>query len=100
MKEQIEMMVKKLAAGTPFPAVSVENLSGGEMRLGVPEGGRDWQMVVVYRGKHCPLCTRYLTQFNGMIEDFHAVGVDVVAASADPETKAAAHMADVGGARH
>jgi len=42
---------------------------------------------VVYRGKHCPICTEYLVQLNELLEDFNAVGVDVVALSADSEDR-------------
>jgi peroxiredoxin len=88
--------VYKLVAGATFPEVTVPRLGGGELELGSPSDGRDWQMVVVYRGKHCPLCARYLTQLKDMVNDFHAIGVDVVATSADPETRAATNIADLG----
>ena len=89
-------MAFKLTAGTVFPVMTVSRLGGGTLELGLPSNGNVWQMVVVYRGKHCPLCARYLTQLQEMIDDFHALGVDVVAVSADPEEKAAANIADLG----
>ena len=82
-----------LAAGSAFPKLDVAKLGGGTLTLGVPRGGHDWQLVIVYRGLHCPLCKKYLAQLQEMEADFNAAGVDVVAVSGDPEPKAQA-MAD------
>ena len=82
-----------LTAGTPFPKTDISGPGGSTVTLGVPQGGRDWQLVVVYRGLHCPLCKKYLAQLEEMQGQFHAQGVDVVVASGDPEEKARA-MAD------
>ena len=88
-------MSKKFTAGAKFPELTVPKLGGGELALGKPEKG-DWTMVVVYRGKHCPMCTRYLGTLEEMRADFEALGVDLQTVSGDPEEKASAHMADVG----
>ena len=87
-----------LTAGEAFPQQQVDILGGGTLTLGQPRGGHDWQMVVVYRGAHCPICKKYLAQLDGMTADFTALGVDVVAVSGDPEDKAQrmAEEADVG----
>lgn len=82
------MTSPKITAGSPFPAVSTAKLGGGTLELGKPQGGHDWQMVVVYRGKHCPMCTTYLKDLNAKLPDFHNLGIDVVAVSADPQDKA------------
>ncbi|MEO0400842.1 MAG: redoxin domain-containing protein [Pseudomonadota bacterium] len=82
-----------LAAGTPFPQTDLSKLGGGSVTLGDPQGGHDWQLVVIYRGLHCPLCKKYLAQLDAMQGQFNAQGVDVVIASGDPEDKARA-MAD------
>lgn len=85
-----------LAAGTPFPKLDIPRLGGGTTTLGAPQGGRDWQMVVIYRGLHCPLCKKYLAQLEEMKGQFHAAGVDVVVASGDPEDKARAMAEEKG----
>ncbi|MEX0309525.1 MAG: redoxin domain-containing protein [Tateyamaria sp.] len=82
-----------LAAGSAFPKLDVARLGGGTLTLGVPQGGHDWQLVIVYRGLHCPLCKKYLAQLQDLETQFNAAGVDVVVVSGDPETKAQA-MAD------
>jgi peroxiredoxin len=80
--------MSRLEAGQAFPNVDVHKLGGDVMTLGTPNGGHDWQMVVVYRGLHCPLCKKYLAQLDEMAGDFNAVGVDVVTVSGDPKEKA------------
>lgn len=83
----------KLTAGQTFPAISVPNLKGGELSPAAESG---WRMVVVYRGKHCPLCKRYLKTLDGMLNDFTAAGVTVSAVSADPKEKAEADVKEHG----
>jgi peroxiredoxin len=83
-----------LFAGQAFPKTNVERIGGGAMTLGTPEAGRDWQLGVVYRGLHCPLCKKYLAQLNDLAGQFHELGVDVVAVSGDPQEKAQAMVAE------
>ncbi len=90
------MKSSKFTAGDEFPGFTLPKVGGGELTLGRPMNGHDWQMVVVYRGKHCPLCTKYLIQLEQLKERFFESGVDVVAVSADDETKASAHVDDMG----
>ncbi|MEL6647532.1 MAG: redoxin family protein [Pseudomonadota bacterium] len=85
-----------LHAGEIFPKQTVAQLGGGDLILGVPNEDRDWQMVVVYRGLHCPLCKKYLTQLEAIKGKYHALGVDVVAVSGDPEEKARAMVDETG----
>jgi peroxiredoxin len=86
------MTTTKRAAGSQFKPMDVAQLGGGTVTLGQPTDGHDWQLVVIYRGKHCPMCTTYLKDLNALLPDFHALGVDVVAVSADPEDKARDQM--------
>lgn len=80
----------KLAAGDAFPAIEVAQLGGSQLKLGTARGDADWQMIVVYRGAHCPKCTQYLDLLKGMAAGFVDEGIDVVAVSADTEAKAVA----------
>jgi len=43
----------------------------------------DWQMVVVYRGVHCPKCASYLNELNELYAEYKEANIDVVAVSAD-----------------
>lgn len=85
-----------LTSGEAFPKQTVARLGGGTLVLGSPAEGRDWQMVVVYRGLHCPLCKTYLKTLQELAPRFHDNGIDVVAVSGDPEEKARAFADQVG----
>ena len=67
-----------------MPVLALPKVGGGEVTI----GGSGWQMVVVYRGKHCPICRTYLKKLNALINEFGQAGTDVVAISSDPKDKA------------
>lgn len=77
-----------LKANETFPKLTISKLGGGEVTLGDPQNGRDWQMVVIYRGLHCPICKKYLKQLEGMQSKFYDSGVDIIAVSGDPQERA------------
>jgi len=85
------MNSRKFTAGDLFPSIRLNTLNHGEIELGNPLNGKDWQMVVVYRGKHCPLCSRYLKQLERLKNEFYDLGLSIVVVSADPESKASTH---------
>lgn len=90
-------MPKTLTPGAAFPKQTVQTVDGSQVVLGTPGAAKgDWQLVIVYRGKHCPICKNYLTELNGMLSDFNAIDVDVVAVSADPLEKAKAEVDEIG----
>ena len=75
------MHSQKIMAGAAFPNLPATNLDGESVDLSKPTGDADWHMVVVYRGQHCPLCTKYLNQLDGYLDQLAATGVSVVAVS-------------------
>jgi len=83
----------KLEAGSDFPTVALPLAGGGEATIG---GTGAWQMLVVYRGKHCPLCRKYLKTLDGLLGDFTAANVHVLVASGDPKEKAEAEVTEEG----
>lgn len=83
----------KMKAGAPFPSLPVAMVAGGETDIA---GMTGWRMLVVYRGKHCPLCKRYFKNLDGMLAEFDAAGVTVLAVSADPKEKAEVDVAEQG----
>jgi peroxiredoxin len=85
------MTTSKLAAGAAFPALEVEGPDGQRTDIGKPRGDADWTMVVVYRGRHCPLCTRYLNELEAFLPRLTAIGVDIAAVSADSAEQLAEH---------
>ncbi len=83
----------KLAAGATLPPMSVAAVAGGYIRLG---GGGRWQLIVIYRGKHCPLCRKYLKGLDGLLDAFRAEDTEVVALSGDTLEKAASETSEEG----
>lgn len=75
----------KISAGSAFPNFSWPSTSGGEV---TPADETGWRLLVVYRGKHCPLCKKYLAELNDMLADLKAAGIQVWALSADPLDRA------------
>jgi len=82
----------KLHAGVAFPNLKVKLQSGDAVELGAPTEGHDWKMVVVYRGKHCPLCTRYLNQLEVVKSALADIGVDLIAVSGDSKEQLESHL--------
>lgn len=79
----------KLQASAKFPEIAVPRIGGGDpILLGKPNGDLDWQMIVVYRGKHCPMCTSYLKELDALTNQYAKIGVDIVAVSADSKERA------------
>ncbi|AOT07877.1 redoxin domain-containing protein [Pseudoalteromonas luteoviolacea] len=85
----------KLHAGSTFPKKTATLKSGEEVVLGAPRAGFDWQLIVVYRGKHCPLCTKYLNQLQNHIESLAKIGVDVIAISGDSKEQLITHTSQL-----
>jgi peroxiredoxin len=82
----------KLATGKTFPKIQVSQLNGTTVELGKAQENADWQMVVVYRGKHCPLCQRYLNLLEDHKKALADIGVSILAVSADSKAQLSAQM--------
>jgi peroxiredoxin len=83
---------KKLTTGDTFPVINVNILDGSSVELGKARGNATWQMIVVYRGVHCPLCTRYLNQLEERKEALAELGVSVMAVSGDSKSQLERHL--------
>lgn len=73
-------------------ALDVALTAGGRFVLGAAPGER-FDLVVFYRGLHCPICARYLLELERLAPEFARRGVSIVAVSSDDAERAAA-MAD------
>ena len=73
------MNTKKLHAGAVFGLLPVTNLDGETIDISKPTGGADWKMVVVYRGRHCPLCTKFLNSLALYRQRLLDIGTDIAA---------------------
>ncbi|AMN68068.1 peroxiredoxin-like family protein [Psychrobacter sp. P11G5] len=83
---------QKLQAGVKFPSIDVQMLNDDVKSLGTPENGHDWKLVVVYRGQHCPICTKYLNQLETVKASFAEAGVDIIAISGDSKEQLESHL--------
>lgn len=83
----------KLEPGSVFPSFMWPTVGGAKSNP-IPAG--KWHILMVYRGKHCPLCKRHFKELNGIVDSFAAMGVGVSAVSADTKEKADADVASEG----
>ncbi|MGH6630399.1 MAG: peroxiredoxin-like family protein [Burkholderiales bacterium] len=71
----------------PVPALEFDTVGGGRWSL-AKQQPKNFTMVVFYRGLHCPICQRYTSELNGMIEDYAKRGVSAVITSTDSKERA------------
>lgn len=83
----------KFDAGGAFPDFTWESVAGEAV---TPASAGGWRLLVVYRGKHCPLCKHYLTTLDAMQDDFSQVGITVWALSSDPLERAQGEASENG----
>lgn len=70
----------------PVPALNVALTSGGRFVLGAAPGD-PFDLLVFYRGLHCPICTKYLLELERLAPEFQSRGVQIVAISSDAEER-------------
>ena len=75
------------------PALEVATTDGGTWRL-ADQTPENFTLVVMYRGLHCPICSRYLKDLDNKLGDFAEVGVGAIALSSDVEERAVQAKAD------
>ncbi len=86
------MKTEKLHAGATFQALPVKDRDDTIVDISKPTGEADWQMVVVYRGRHCPLCTKFLNNLAGYRQRLLDIGIDIAAVSADSKEQLDDHL--------
>ncbi|MEL6949843.1 MAG: redoxin domain-containing protein [Pseudomonadota bacterium] len=89
------MTTTKLHAGDPFPNLTALDDAGTTINISTPTGDADWQLLVVYRGRHCPLCTKFLNALSNYRERLTAIGIDIAAVSADSQAQLDAHRTEL-----
>lgn len=80
------MTVQALLPRHPVPALNVPLTTGGRFVLGANPGQR-FDLIVFYRGLHCPICAKYLQELERLAPEFAARGVQIVAVSSDTEER-------------
>ena len=86
------MKTNKLHAGADFPSLPVNGQDDSVVDISKPTGDADWQMVVVYRGRHCPMCTKFLNSLAGFRQRLLDIGIDIAAVSGDSEEQLEDHL--------
>jgi peroxiredoxin len=71
-----------LMPNKPVPDLELDLVGGGRVSLAAEKPQR-FTMVVFYRGLHCPICRRYLSELETLLPEFKKRGISVFAASSD-----------------
>lgn len=79
----------------PAPALILNTIDGGRFDLASAKP-KTFTMIVFYRGLHCGFCRRYLQDLDPQMEAFKNLGVGVLAASCDGESRAKQSRQDWG----
>ena len=82
----------------PVPALDLALTTGGRYISGQNSGER-FDLLVFYRGLHCPICAKYLLELARLGEEFQKRGVRILAISSDEVTRAQAMADKVQGSR-
>lgn len=69
------------------PALTLATVDGAAWTLAGRTPGK-FTMLVFYRGLHCPVCRKYLSELERLAVEFERRGVDVLVASSDDEARA------------
>ncbi len=80
------MILQALLPRCPVPALNVPVATGGRFVLGAAPGER-FDLVVFYRGLHCPVCAKYLLELGRLASEFAERGVKIIAVSSDNEER-------------
>src|SRR5688572_25285718 len=71
----------------PVPALNLPLVGDGRYVLGAEPGER-FDLVVFYRGLHCPICAKYLLELQRLAPEVAQRGVKIVAGISDTEDRA------------
>ena len=86
--------ISKPTAGAAFPAFDITLTNGDVQTVGQDNGS--WQLIIVYRGKHCGRCKKYLNILESMQSEWKAAGFTITVFSADTLEKAQADINEFG----
>lgn len=79
--------IQPLIPRRPVPALSVPTVGGATWRL-ADQKPHHFTLVAFYRGLHCPICSRYLGDLEGKVDEFAKRGVGAIAVSSDVRERA------------
>ncbi len=85
---------KKQSAGAPLPSFAATRLDGTSTTYNGFDG--KWGLLVVYRGKHCGRCKKYLNKLESMQTAWRDAGFEIFVVSADTIEKAKSDVTEFG----
>jgi peroxiredoxin len=94
-QRMMKMILQALLPRYPVPTLNVPLVNGGRFVLGA-DPGKVFDLIVFYRGLHCPVCAKYLLELERLMPDFEKRGVQVIAVSSDSEERGRAMAEKVG----
>jgi len=71
----------------PVPAIDIPLIDGTQFILGAKPAER-FDLLVFYRGLHCPICAKYLIELERLAPEFEKRGVNLIAISSDQKERA------------
>ena len=83
------MSTLALTPRQPVPALNIPLVGGDRFVLGAAPGDT-FDLIVFYRGLHCPICAKYLMELERLMPEFEKRGVSVIAVSSDSAERAEA----------
>ena len=83
------MSTLALTPRQPVPALNIPLVGGDRFVLGAAPGDT-FDLIVFYRGLHCPICAKYLMELERLMPEFEKRGVNVIAVSSDSAERAEA----------
>ncbi len=89
------MISQKLIAGSVFPELLVNNLKNETLNISQIATDFDWKMIVVYRGKHCPLCSVFLNELERYQSKLREMRIDIALVSADSKAQLTEHLSQL-----
>lgn len=81
------MRSQSLMPRYPVPALNVPLTNGGRFVLGA-NPAKHFDLLVFYRGLHCPICAKYLLELERLAPEFAKRGVQLLAVSSDEADRA------------
>ena len=87
-------MLYKPNPDKPMHQMTIPTIDGKGVTLA--GSNNRWQMIVVYRGLHCPICKTYTAKIEALKDKFDELETDVVFISGDTAQKAKSFASEVG----
>ena len=85
----------ELKPAMKMPTLTATDIDGKQLDISKRQTDLPWKMIVVYRGQHCPLCTKQLNELATMKSDFTDAGVELSAVSGDSAEQLKTHLEEL-----